>query len=120
MAPDADVGRAYTQLLDMARGLSAAGHYEVTYHLMMAALHCAEDAGDAARLSEVAGLFRHYWHAVDAISPPHRLSTQAAHSGRSIFEAGAITAEAEIKRLESEQRLAELRGVLKPGSGPPR
>jgi hypothetical protein len=119
MGPHADATRAYDQLLDLARTLSAAGHYEATYHALMTALHCAEDAGDPARLAEVAGLFRNHQRAVDAIRPPHKLSTQAAHTGRSVFETGAVLAEAEIKRLESQHRLAELRGVGRPPrSGP--
>ena len=76
----------------------------------MAALHSAEDAEDAARMAEVAGLLRHAKGVVDAILPPHRLSTQAAQSGRSIFEMGAVEAEAAIRRQECQDRLAELRG----------
>jgi len=104
--------RAYDTLLDLARNQSTARHYEVAYHILMAALHCAEDAADAARLREVARLFRQDRKAIDAIEPPHRLSTQSAHTRQSIFEAGAITAEAEIKRLESEHLLADLRSRM--------
>jgi hypothetical protein len=43
MRADTELGRAYRELLELARDLSAAGHHEATYHSLMAALHCAED-----------------------------------------------------------------------------
>jgi hypothetical protein len=107
-----EVRQAYDQLLELARNMSAAGHYEVTYHILMAALHCAEDAGDAARLHEVAQLCRQHRKTIDAIQPPHRLSTHSAHARQSIFEAGAIMAVAEIKRLESQHLLSDLRARM--------
>jgi hypothetical protein len=109
MGPDTTAPWPYAQLLEFAHTLSAAGRYEATYHVLMSALHSAEDAGDAARLAEVAGLFRQHKRVIDAILPPHHLSTRSAHTGRSIFESGAVIAEAEIKRLASQHRLAELR-----------
>jgi hypothetical protein len=98
--------------------MEAGGHYGVAYHALMAALHCAEDAGDAARLAEVAGLLRQVKGVVDAIRPPHNLSTDAAHTGRSIFEMGAVEADAAIRRLECEDRIEELRRIGAGGVGP--
>src|SRR5262245_11933659 len=109
MRTDTDLGRAYSQLLDLARSLSAAGHHEATYHSLMAALHCAEDAEDRARLSEVVKLFREQGQVVDDVVPPHKLSTRSAHGTRSIFEMGACMGEAVIKRLENQRRMDELR-----------
>jgi hypothetical protein len=86
----------------------------------MAALHSAEDAGHADRLAEVAGLLRQTKDFVDAIRPPHKLSTGAAHAGRSIFEMGAVEAETATKRLQCQDRIEELRrkGIGAVGTGP--
>lgn len=108
MQADAELGLAYPQLLNLGRRLSAGAHYGAAYHALVAALHCAGDARDAAQLAEVAGLLRDAKGVVDAIRPPHRLSTQAAHTGRSIFEMGAVQAEVAIQRQECEDRIAEL------------
>jgi hypothetical protein len=120
MQADADLRLTYAHFLDLSRRVATGGHYAVAYHALMAALHCAEDAGDAARLAEVAGLLRQAKGVVDAIHPPHKLSTRAAHTGRSIFEMGAVEAEAAIRRLECEHRIEELRrmGVGTLGTGP--
>lgn len=121
MAAVTDIRMAYGQLVDLARSVAAAGHFGAAYHALMSAVHLAEDAGDTTRLAAVADMLRHYKGVVDALRPPHRLSTQAAHGGRSVFEMGALTAESEMKRLDAGARLAELRegGGASP-SRPPR
>ncbi|HJZ92369.1 MAG TPA: hypothetical protein VKE40_15945 [Gemmataceae bacterium] len=109
MRADTELGQAYSQLLQLARELSAAGHHEASYHSLMAALHCAEDGEDRARLSELVKLFRQQGRLVDGVEPPHKLSTRSAHGTRSIFEMGACMGEAVIKRLENQRRMDELR-----------
>jgi hypothetical protein len=109
MEPDTDVKRAFGRFVELAGGMAAGGHYEATYHALMAAVHCAEDAGDTARLTEVARLLRQHKHAIDTLVPPHKLATLSTQGGRSIFEMGAVMAETVIKRLENQQRIDELR-----------
>src|SRR5436309_8831405 len=99
MGPDAELDRAFDQLLGLSRGMAAAGHYEVAYHALMAAVHSAEDMGDTARLGAVAELLRGYQGDIDALDPPHRLSTRSAHGSRGLFTMGASSAEAVVKRL---------------------
>jgi hypothetical protein len=118
MNADNDIGQAFRQFLDLGRRMAAVGHFEVAYHSLMAAVHCAEDAEDRARLAEVAAELRRIKGVVDAIRPPHKLSTQAAHTGRSIFEMGTFSSEAAIQRLENQERMNELRtGGEAAGSG---
>jgi len=115
---DLDTRRPYPRFLDLARGLAGDRRYEAAYHALMAAVHCAEDDSDADQLAEAAVLLRNYRLDIDAIRPSHRLSTQSTHGGRSIYEMGAVMAEAMIKRLESQDRIAELRDEMSPR--PPR
>ncbi|SRR5581483_3728843 len=109
MEPKTDLGRACDRFLELAREMAADGHYAVAYHALMAAVHSAEDAGDTARLAEVADLLRQHRQAIDALVPAHKLATQLTHGGRSIFEMGASMAETVIKRIENQQRMDELR-----------
>lgn len=120
MQADVELRLAYTQCLELARRMETGRHYAVAYHALMAALHSAEDARDSGGFAEVAGLLRQTKGVVDAIKPPHHLSTRAAHTGRSIFEMGAVEADAAIRRLECQDRIAELRarGVGAFGSRP--
>jgi len=106
-----DLGQGYGQFLAASEAAFAAGHYEVAYHALMAALHCAEQAADTDRLEEVAQVARRHQQALDAQSPSHRLSSQssAQRGHRSVFEAGAVTAESARKRLEAAKVLERLR-----------
>jgi hypothetical protein len=103
------VRSAYTRFLALGKVMAEDGHFEVAYHAFMAAVHCAEDVEDRIRLAEAADVLRRIKNQVDAISPPHKLSTRNSHAGRSIFEIGATSAEAAIKRLESHDFIERLR-----------
>jgi hypothetical protein len=94
---------AYQRSIATALDMEEAGHYGAAYHAATTALHCAEDAEDLDRLAEVAGILRQLRRSVDAIQPPHRLSTRRAHTGRSIFETGAAEAEAAIARIAAQR-----------------
>jgi hypothetical protein len=97
---------AYGQFLDLGAAMAAAGHYEAAYHALMAGLHCAEDAGDAGRLVEVADRLRQGGRDVDAIHPPHKLSAERSHSGTSLFEIGALHAYAAAKLVRVNRAAA--------------
>jgi hypothetical protein len=109
MKPGIALNDAFSELIVLARSLSAGGHYEATYHALMAAMHCAEEAGDSARLHEVGKLFSEYKQVVDALQPPHKLSTKSSHGARSVFEMGVCMTDAVIKRLENQHRIDEMR-----------
>jgi hypothetical protein len=100
---------AYGEALALNTAAVAAGQFEAAYHFLMAALHCAEATKDKGRLVEVVDRARAQRNAVDALIPTHRLATQRAHGGHSIYEMAAVEADAVIKRLESERRIAQSR-----------
>lgn len=104
-----DLAKVYPRLMAQSAAAFAAGRYETAYHLLMAALHCAADAGDAERLAEVARACREQQKALDGGAPNHRLSSRTARQNghAPILEMGATTAEAAAKRLKSERLLAE-------------
>ena len=109
MKPGIALNDAYGELIALARSLSAGGHYEATYHALMAALHCAEETGDLAQLVGVGKLFSEHKQVVDALEPPHKLSTRSSHGARSVFEMGVCMTEAVIKRLENQHHIDEMR-----------
>ncbi len=106
-----DVKVEYEHCLDMSATAFAAGYFEVAYHLLMAALHCAQDARDAAGLAEVGRKARTCLAEIDSRFPSHSLSsrTAEAHGHRSVFEMGAVTADSMLQRLDLEDRLAARR-----------
>jgi len=109
MKPGIALNDAYGELIALARSLSAGGHYEATYHALMSALHCAEETGDSARLAEIGKLFSDHKKVVDALEPPHKLSTKSSHGARSVFEMAVCMTEAVMKRLENQHRIEEMR-----------
>jgi hypothetical protein len=100
---------AYGEALAVSKATAAAGHFEAAYHSLMAALHLAEDLADTARLAEVVAVARAHHDVVDAATPPHRLSTQRSHAGRSVFKRAASEAETHLRGLETKRRIAEHR-----------
>ena len=95
----------------------AGGRMEVAYHLLMAALHAAEDSRDGGQLAAVAAVARGQQRDLDASQPAHRLATRSAHGPRGVFETAAFMAEAVVQRLAMEDRTAELRRHHGGGSG---
>src|SRR5262245_19730971 len=67
MGADRDLRLAYVQFLDFGRRMAAAGHFEVAYHALMAAVHAAEATEDTTRLAEVAALLRQMKGIIDDI-----------------------------------------------------
>jgi hypothetical protein len=111
---------AYGEAMALNESAAADSHFEAAYHFLMAALHCAEDMENTEQLAEVAALARAQQSAVDAVNPPHPLSTHRPHASRGIFEMAAIEAEAVIKRLKAAQWIATRRSRQQVGSNPAR
>ena len=61
-------------ILELSRQAGAAGEFETSYHLLMAAVHLADHQGDMAGLQTIAALVKQQTEALEAVSPPHRLS----------------------------------------------
>jgi hypothetical protein len=97
----------YEALLAIERGALAAGQYEIPYHALAAALHCAEAARDLAGAERVAALAEEHRRRIDAEEPPHRFGSRAAaqrgHPG--VFEQLVGQAPALLARLEGAEAL---------------
>jgi hypothetical protein len=107
--------RAFRALLDLHDGCMAAGLAEAGYHALTAAMHCAETSANHEQLRlviERAGLRQRQ---LDALQPPHRLSSKQAEwrTHTPLFASLAITANAIIVRLKADavraQSMAKLR-----------
>lgn len=96
----------YAEALALNESAFAGGHYEVAYHLLMTALHCAEELGDADRLAAVSALARGQQADLDRAAPAHRLASGSAHGPRGVFEMAAVTAGGARQRVESDRWIA--------------
>ncbi len=110
-----DAAADYALHLELATSARAAGRFEVAYHSLMAALHCAYDSRDLRGLAEVGRLCRLWGGDVDALVPAHRLSRHAAAARRNVFESGGIVADSMLRRLGPGPLAA---GGHRPEAGP--
>src|SRR3712207_5973483 len=78
----------YEALMVMSEQAFADRQYEVAYHTLSAAMHCAEALGDERRLRTVEQTARMQRDWINSYDPAHRLSRQsaAARGGRSIYD----------------------------------
>ena len=80
------------ETLELNRRAAETRDYEVAYHLLMAALHLADHARDAAALERIARLAKEQGAAVEAVQPPHHLSrAQAQLRGQTALFDSLIT-----------------------------
>jgi hypothetical protein len=102
-----DLNQCYDVLLAMDRETLADAQYELAYHALAGALHCAEAAGDAERVEHIRALAEEHRWRVDAEEPPHRiLSAAAALRGyQSLFETLAGQSAAVLARLRGAAAL---------------
>jgi hypothetical protein len=68
----------YRHLLDLHEEAFRASRFELSYHLLAAALHAAEDRDSVELLTEVGTLAEQCQQKVDALRPDHRLSSASA------------------------------------------
>jgi hypothetical protein len=69
------------QLLAAYRRLCESRNYDAAFHVLMAVLHMADRGQDMELVDRVAGMAAVQADEIDAIAPPHHLSTASA-SGR--------------------------------------
>ena len=88
MTPDSDLSDTYERLLATSRAMTARGLYEVAYHALAAAMHCAEALGDSERLVVVEREAREQLMWIDDRDPEHQLSTVSAtkRRNRSVYQ----------------------------------
>jgi hypothetical protein len=79
----------------------------VAYHLLAAALHLAEEFGDAHLVAELEVLAGNRQHSIDRIQPEHRISSSAARlrGTMPVFTSLAHTAAAAKVRTEADAAL---------------
>jgi hypothetical protein len=95
------------EILALNRRAAASGDFETAYHLLMAALHCAERTIQEPALASISAVAKEQAAAVEAIRPPHQLSRQqAATRGQtSVFDSLQAHIEAVRLRMQSERQL---------------
>ncbi|HKT61608.1 MAG TPA: hypothetical protein VJQ46_16245 [Gemmatimonadales bacterium] len=95
---------AFRALLDLHDGCMDAGLAEAGFHALTAAMHCAEATASHEQLRLVLQRAELRQRQIDAIQPPHRLSsTQAGWRAHTpVFASLAITANAIMVRLKAD------------------
>jgi hypothetical protein len=87
MTPSRSSQQIYDQLLDINKDAFEQGLYEVAYHTLAAALHCATQIRGQAPLIALEQRARQQKDWIDASAPEHPVSSQSAslHGHRSIY-----------------------------------
>jgi len=92
------------ELLRINAGAYEAGRYEVAYHVLAAALHCAEELSDLELATMVQQRAERQQAVLDGAVPAHQLSTTGA-AGRgtnALFTSLARTAHAAATRIKGQ------------------
>jgi hypothetical protein len=112
------------QLLRINGTSYAAGHFQVAYHVLSAALHCAEDLLDPELAASVQERAERQQAELDRTEPPHPLSTVGAsrRGTHPLFTSLSRTAHAAHARIKAQLAQAHaqsvLHGHLPPGGFP--
>ena len=111
------------QLLRINRSSYAAGRFEVAYHVLSAALHCAEELIDLEMAVVVQRRAEQQQGELDQTEPPHALSTDgAARRGtHPLFTSLGRTAHAAGARIKAQLAQAHAESVRQrhiPSAGP--
>jgi hypothetical protein len=96
-------------ILELCDDAAAQSEYDTAYHLLMAALYVAEHRRDRDAVERIAATGARLGAAVEAVSPPHRLSRDEAHKRghTAIYDSLDAHAKAVRLRLDSAERLAK-------------
>jgi hypothetical protein len=111
--------RGLEQLLTVATEAFAAGSYGAAYHLLLAVLHFADDAGDQVLLKRLEELAERQAAELDRRHPRHGMATAAAHDRghKALFTNAAVHARAAIARVAGAaaiERAEMVRGASRP------
>ncbi|MUL36972.1 hypothetical protein [Gloeocapsopsis dulcis] len=106
MTPDNVLADSYEQLIAVSQKMLQTRHYEVAFHALQAALHCAEELKDEQRLVTVEQEAKRQRDLIDATAPEHRMSTQAAvdRGGKNLYDTLIRQARVHINQIKLEQR----------------
>jgi hypothetical protein len=100
----------FEQIIALNARAAAQGDYEAAYHLLMAALHCADRAHDRQALEQLTQLTLAQGAEVEAIQPPHHLARKQAEArGQTAVYDSLIThIDAVRLRMESARQREKL------------
>lgn len=106
MPSDNDLIDIYEQLMAISRNMLQSRHYEVAFHALQAALHCAEDLHDEQRLVAVQQEAQSQIDTIDSTDPQHRMSTQESlqRGGQSLYALLLRQVSLIISQVEREHR----------------
>src|SRR5579885_3569812 len=104
MGTSDDLGAWYDQAVALSRAAFDGRHYAVAFHAIAAALHCASDLGDDARLVEVGDIVREQAMWLDDHDPGDPLSAQSAALRGNKGLWASLEHEIETRRRMLEQR----------------
>ncbi|HEU4955013.1 MAG TPA: hypothetical protein VFT28_10585 [Gemmatimonadales bacterium] len=101
------------QLLRINGTSYAEGHFEVAYHVLSAALHCAEDLVDPEMAASVQQRAEQQQAKLDQTEPPHPLSTAGAsrRGTHPLFTSLGRTAHAARVRIKAQLAQAHAQSV---------
>jgi hypothetical protein len=93
----------FNTLVVLSGQAEASGNYETAYHLLMGALHDAEYRKDIAAIERVSDVARKQQERLEALDPPHQLSSRSAQSRGTpgVYQSFQMHANAVRARLSS-------------------
>lgn len=105
-----DLVDSYEQLMAMSRKMLQSGHYEVAFHALQAAFHCAEDLKDEQYLADVQQEAIRQRDFINTTTPEHRLSTQTAvqRGGQNLYDLLLRQISMQITQIERQHRQEHL------------
>lgn len=105
MSSPRSLTQLFATLLELQQETMDAGNAEASYHILSAALHCAEAANDVAGVETVIQLAGQRQTEIDARRPRHILSTEEAgkRGTTPLFASLTITSQAVRTRLHAEE-----------------
>ena len=106
MTTHSNLDAMYERLMVTSREAFSNRQYAVAYHLLAAAMHCAEDAGNSAALTAVEQLAREQMVWIDTHDPMHQLSrpSAAARGSRSVYDSLLVHLASIRTRLQREHK----------------
>ena len=107
--PPAD--QLYQHLLQLHNDTFEAERYELSYHVLAAALHAAEELNSVELLTHVQTVAAKRQAEIDRLQPEHRISSEAAKArgNFALFTSLANIAVAARGRIAADQTLERLR-----------
>ncbi len=107
-----ELRQAYQEFLDQSVRMFSGKQFEVAYHALAAAMHCAEALQDASLIADVQATAEKQGKWIDTNAPDHKLSSMHAkmRGNESIFVTLARHAHAILLGLKVNEQAKEVVG----------